>query len=104
MNNGTVLFSVNLGVLHISDKINKNNFLGDEFHVWLSVVHCAAQRFPDKLEADYEQSVALNVASTGWLGLATKEVRIEYNGIFSLDNTVEKTWVNYCPITILCVG
>jgi hypothetical protein len=40
----------------------------------LSVVHCAAQRFPDKLDADYEQSVALNVASTGWLALATKEV------------------------------
>jgi hypothetical protein len=41
--------------------------------LFLSVVHCAAQRFPDKLEADYDQSVALNVASTGWLTLATNE-------------------------------
>jgi dTDP-4-dehydrorhamnose reductase len=39
-----------------------------------SVVHCAAQKYPDKLEADFERSVALNVASTGWLAAATKEV------------------------------
>jgi dTDP-4-dehydrorhamnose reductase len=39
-----------------------------------SVVHCAAQKYPDKLEADYERSVALNVASTDWLAAATKEV------------------------------
>jgi dTDP-4-dehydrorhamnose reductase len=40
----------------------------------VSVVHCAAQKYPDKLEADYERSVALNVASTDWLAAATKEV------------------------------
>jgi hypothetical protein len=42
---------------------------------YLSVVHCAAQKYPDKLDADYERSVALNVASTDWLALATKEVK-----------------------------
>ncbi len=52
------------------------------------MVHCAAQKYPDKLEADYERSVALNVASTGWLAAATKEVG---NSITSNDITEVRT-------------
>jgi hypothetical protein len=52
------------------------------------VVHCAAQKYPDKLEADYERSVALNVASTDWLAAATKEVG---NSIIPNDLTKVRT-------------
>ncbi len=56
-------------------RIGRIGFLYHCLHAGcVSVVHCAAQKYPDKLEADYERSVALNVASTGWLAAATKEV------------------------------
>jgi len=38
------------------------------------VVHCAAQRFPDRVDADYPAAVALNVDASRELALVCKEI------------------------------